>query len=192
MLNNYDLIIEDSNIVDLDINHSFNVLTVEKSTLADHIRITGSNFSNITGYVLKLDAEIDDFGIYNAEYVTIENSSFENVESALVAYYRGGTDESTFGPHFLLSDTSLINVGNGSRNKTESSMLLHGVQVSTIHDNKIENSQPVVLKHTVGEPVTRIFDNSFVATDAPSVEELNSDKENTAQIYDNDFSGAMD
>ena len=189
MLSNYELIIEDSNIVDLDINHSFNVLTVEKSTLADNIRITNSNFSNITGYVLKLDAEIDDFGIYNSEYVTIENSTFENVQGALVSYYRGGTDESTFGPHFQLTDSRLTNVGNGSRNRTGSSMLLHGVQVSTIYDNQIVDSLPIVLKHTVGEPVTRIFENSFNFAPAISVEELNSDKENTAHIYDNQYAG---
>ena len=187
MLLNYELIVEDSEIIDLDVNHSFNFLTVEKSTLADRIEITNSRFANITGTVLKLDAEIDDFGIYNSEYVTIKDSEFENIQGALVSYYRGGTDESTFGPHFELSNSSLDNIGHGSRNKTEASMHLHGVQVSAVFGNNISNSQPIKLMHTVGEPVSRVFENEFVATAAPEVVELNSDEINTAYIEGNTY-----
>ena len=42
-----------------------------------------------------------------------------------------------------------------------------------------------MIRHTVGEPVTRIYNNRFVGTPTPSVVELNSIKENTAMIYDN-------
>lgn len=187
MLMNYRLLVEDSRIEDLDVNHSFDFLSVAKSTLADSIVIRNSHFRNITGAILKLDAENDDNGIFNSDYVTITDSSFTDVEKSLIDFYRGGTDESTFGPHFSLSDSMLTNVGHGSRNKSSSSMLLHGVQVSDISDNQIVDSLPIVLKHTVGEPVTKIHSNLFVSTPPPSVEELNSDKENTAHIYDNEF-----
>ena len=79
MLTNYDLIVKDCEIKDLDVNHSFNFLTVAKSTFAKRIEIHGSSFSNISGAILPLDRETDDLGLYNAEYVVISDRSFEIV-----------------------------------------------------------------------------------------------------------------
>ena len=187
MLRNYELLVDDLNVVDLNVNNSFNFLTVSKSTFADRIEIRNSSFARITGDILKLDAENDDFGIYNSEYVIIENSSFDAVQGALVNYYRGGTDESTFGPHFVLSGSVLNQVGNGSRNKSGASILLHGLQVTDISNNRISNSPAIKVFHTVGEPVTRIVANTFSSSPAPEVVELNSDQTDTATIQDNDF-----
>ena len=113
MLNNYMLVVEDSTIEDLDTNHSFHFLRVARHTFADRIDIANSTFRNITGDIFSLDAEIDDLGLYNAEYVTVAGSRFENVQGALADVYRGGTDESTFGPHFELRDSELEAVGTG-------------------------------------------------------------------------------
>jgi len=190
MLNNYQIRIDSVAVKALDINHSFNFLNVSKGSFADNIEIVDSSFEDITGAILSLDKESDDYGIYNAEYVTIKNSSFESVQGDLVDFYRGGTDESTFGPHFSLSDSTLDNVGQGKRNKSKSSILLHGVQVTSIENNKINNSPAVTVFHTVGEPVTKVLNNKFKDTPAIYVEELNSDKENTAIISGNRFSGS--
>ena len=190
MLNNYQIRLESVAITDLDVNHSFNFMSVSKGSFADSIEIIDSSFENVTGAILSLDKESDDYGIYNAEYVTIENSSFKSVQGDLVDFYRGGTDESTFGPHFSLRDSNLDNVGNGKRNKSKSSILLHGVQVTAIENNKIENSPAITVNHTVGEPVTRVLNNKFKNTPQVSVEELNSDKENTAILEGNRFSGS--
>ena len=51
--------------------------------MADRITITDSTFSEISGAVLKLDAETDDLGIYSADYVTITGSSFSNIQGPL-------------------------------------------------------------------------------------------------------------
>ena len=99
MLNAYDLVVKDCEVRDLDVNHSFNFLTVAKGTFAERIEIHNSSFSNITGAILALDKETDDLGLYNAEYVVITDSNFDNIGKALLTIYRGGTDESTFGPH---------------------------------------------------------------------------------------------
>lgn len=187
MLSNYELIIEDSEIVDLDINHSFDFLRVAKGTFADHITISNSKFHNITGAILALDKESDDYGIYNAEYVTIKGSIFDSIQGDLVDYYRGGTDESTFGPHFELTGSTLKNVGLGKRNKSKSAILIHGVQVSNIRDNRFINSAGINVKHTVGEPVTHIEQNEFLNTPEISVVELNSEKENTAFLANNRY-----
>lgn len=186
MLENYRLEISDTNFTQMDVNHSFNILRVSKGTFADNILIENSNFKDVTGAIFQLDKEDDDYGIYNAEYLTIKNSTFENVEGALVNFYRGGTDESTFGPHFNLSESSVSDIGGGKRNKSKASLLLHGVQVTNISGNSFKNSQPFVINHTVGEPKTRIVENKFSQISAPIVTELNSGLEPTAIISENE------
>ena len=185
MLVNYQVKVEDCEFIDLDVNRSFNFLNVSKSTMAESIEIIDSSFSDVSGAILKLDKETDDYGIYNAEYVQIRNSSFTNVQGALADIYRGGTDESTFGPHFLLADSVLSSVGTGSKNRSGASVHLHGVQVTTIENNRFLKSAPIKIFHTVGEPVTRIEKNTFTASPTPEVTELHSQKENTAIVRDN-------
>lgn len=169
MLDGYQLLVDGCVISGLDVNHSFNFLTVAKSTFADRIDIRNSEFSDISGAVLELDKETDDLGLYNAEYVSITDSKFENIGKALAVLYRGGTDESTFGPHFRLHGTTLSNVGNNKRNKSGSSVSLHGVQVANVLDNDFTGSNPVRVMLTVGDPVTTISGNHFRATAEPVI-----------------------
>ena len=185
MLDNYEVVIENSHFHDLDVNRFFDVIAGFKGTMADRITITDSTFSEISGAVLKLDAETDDLGIYSADYVTITGSSFSNIQGPVVALYRGGTDESTFGPHFQMINSQVTNVGNGSKNKSGSSVLLHGVQVSEIRGNEWGQSAPVVINHTVGEPRTHIHKNQFDKTGYLQIRELNSQKESTAVVAGN-------
>ena len=177
--------IENSHFYDLDVNRFFDVLAGFKGTMADRITIADSTFSEISGSVLKLDAETDDLGIYSADYVTIKGSSFTNIKGALAALYRGGTDESTFGPHFQMIDSQVTNVGNGSKNKSGASVLLHGVQVTEIRGNEWDQSAPLIINHTVGEPRTRILNNEFDEKGYLQIRELNSQKQNTAVVYGN-------
>ncbi|WP_371398445.1 polysaccharide lyase 6 family protein [Fretibacter rubidus] len=185
MLQNYRLEILNSNFTDIDINHSFTVVKAAKGTFADYILVEDSSFTDVTGAVFSLDAEIDDYGIYNAEYLTIRNSTFENIGGDIVDYYRGGTDESTFGPHLEITNSVLKNVGKDKRNKSKSSLYIHGVQVTDVSKNKIEDSAPFVINHTVGEPKTRVTDNTFIATPAVINVELNSGTAPTAIIENN-------
>lgn len=185
MLVNHRISVENCDITDLLVNRSFNFFYASKSTMADRIAITGSRFRDVSGAILKLNNETDDEGIYNADYVQIKDSSFTNVQGALVDLYRGGTDESTFGPHFSLTGSELNAVGTGSRNKSRASVHLHGVQVTNIENNLFSGSAPIRVYHTVGDPVTRIIKNTFAATPMPEVRELNGLYENTAVIADN-------
>lgn len=185
MLINYQVEVENSRFTDLDVNRSFNFLNVAKSTMADSISIVDSQFSNVSGAILQLDKEADDYGIFNADYVRITGSSFTNVQGALAKLYRGGTDESTFGPHFLLKDSELTNVGNGSKNKSKASIYLHGVQVTEVANNSLSDSSAIKIDHTVGEPVTRIVNNRLAGTPLPRVQELHSHKESSAVIQGN-------
>ena len=102
-----------------------------------------------------------------------------------MALYRGGTDESTFGPHFQMIDSKITNVGNGGKNKSGASVLLHGVQVTKITGSKWDQSAPLVINHTVGEPRTRIVKNQFDEMGYLQIKELNSQKQNTAVVDGN-------
>jgi len=185
MLINYQIKVENSEFIQLDVNRHFNFLNVAKSTMADSVVIFDSHFSDVTGAILAMDKEADDYGIFNVDYVVIKNSSFTNVQGALASLYRGGTDESTFGPHFTLTNSELTNVGTGSKNKSKSSIYLHGVQVTTIENNRFSNTPAIKIEHTVGEPVTRIVKNTLTETPLPTVKELHSQAKNTAVIKDN-------
>ncbi len=185
MLKNYRLEIIDSYFTEIDINHSFNIVSVAKGTFADNILIENSSFKDVTGSILKLNKEDDDYGIYNAEYVTIKNSKFENIGQELISFYRGGTDESTFGPHFEMHESSATKIGLDKRNKSKASLMLHGVQVTNVSENTFKNTRPFIINHTVGEPKTRITRNTFIDVAAPKVTELNSVLENTAIIEKN-------
>lgn len=169
LLSNYDVVVNDVQIANLNTNHSFNFLKVSKHTFANQIKIRASRFSEISGHVVALDQETDDLGIYNAEYITIVDSSFENIEKTVASVYRGGTDESTFGPHFLFSGNRLANVGNGKRNKSQASVFLHGVQVATLSQNILTTSQPIRIVETVGDPITRMSENQYTQTTAPVI-----------------------
>ena len=185
MLNNYRLEIEKVNFVDMDINRAFNIVTTAKGTFADNISVANSAFKDVSGAIFSLDKEIDDYGIYNAEYLTITDSTFENIHGDIVDYYRGGKDESTFGPHFKLTGSTIKNVGKGGRNKSKTSILLHGVQVTNIEGNSFEDSAPIILNHTVGEPKSFVTGNTFTNTPMPINVELNSGLEPTAVVKDN-------
>ena len=185
MTRNYRVEIADSTIRDLDVNRFFDVLRGAKSTMADRITFDGVTVENVSGSVFNFDDEIDDFGRYNAEYVTITDSTFRDIQGPLATLYRGGRDESTFGPHFEMRGSRLDNVGTGSRNTFGASLRLHGVQDTDIVDNDIAGSAPFLIEHTVGDPQTDIAGNRFEGTPAPTLREITSGLEPTARLSGN-------
>lgn len=183
MTQNYRFVMHNSVVKNLDINHSFHFFESGKGAFANLIELNGNTFTNITGDLLRLDKEIEDLGIYNAEYVTLADNRIENVSGALIKLYRGGTDESTFGPHLNMSNNQLTAIGEGKRNKTKASLYLHGVQVTNINNNTVVNSAPIKVEHTVGEPKTSIANNQL--SQAVSVVELRVEGPHTAELSDN-------
>ena len=155
-------------VSDLTVNRNFDVIVIGKSAFADSITITDSAFENITGTVIRADAETEDFGQYGAEYIRIDTSSFTRIGTGALDIYRGGRDESTFGPHIYIANSEFTDVGSGG-----SAMLLHGAQDTRITGNSFTGSGPLHIIHTVGTPETVIADNSFDNADAILAEELN-------------------
>jgi poly(beta-D-mannuronate) lyase len=67
MSQNYRFVMINSVVKNLNINHSFHFFESGKGAFANLIELKGNTFSNITGDLLRLDKEIEDLGIYNAE-----------------------------------------------------------------------------------------------------------------------------
>ncbi len=158
MNRNYSLAVRNCKVTNLDVNHSFNFLGVYKATFADSIEISDTEMTNITGSILAFDKEPEDLGIYNVENVTITNSTFTDIQGAVANIYRGGTDESTFGPIVRIEGNSFVNTGLGRRNKSGASLIFHGVQKLNISNSTWDKSAPLELFLTNGEPITVIED----------------------------------
>jgi len=158
MNRNYSLAVRDSKVTNLDVNHTFDFLKVYKNTFADSIDIFNTEMTNVTGSILSLNKETEDLGIYNVENVNIRGSKFTDIAGSVADIYRGGTDESTFGPIVVVEGNEFTNTGQGPRNKIGASLKFHGVQKLHISDSSWINSAPLELYLTNGEPITVIKD----------------------------------
>ena len=185
MYKNYRFEMTNVTIKDLDINNNFHVFVAGSRSLATYIKVTGSTFKDISGDIFRLNKETDDLGIYNADYLIMDNNTFDNIAGAVVDLYRGGRDESTFGPHLLFTNNTVTNAGHDKRNRSKSVIKLHGVQVTAINNNQFKNTAPITLEHTVGEPISEIIGNAFIKTSVPSVVELYALGQHTAVLLNN-------
>lgn len=158
MNRNYSFAIRDSKVTNLDVNHSFDFLKVYQNTFADSVEVINTEMTNITGSILSMDKELDDLGIYNGENVTLSGSTFTDIQGSVANIYRGGTDESTFGPIVVVADNEFTNVGLGRRNRAGASLKFHGVQKLHITNSNWNQSAPLELFLTNGEPITVIKD----------------------------------
>lgn len=182
MNRNYKLFINNCKFKNLDINHSFSLLKAYKNTFADSIWIQNSTFNNISGTLLKLDSETEDIGIYNAEFVILDNNKFSNIGQEIAILHRGGSDESTFGPLLFVNDCSFDNVGHHSKNKSGRGMTLHGVQRTEIKNSTFSNVKEINIHHSVGEPITNIFDNQWESSSLFKVNDNTAKMENNTRI----------
>ncbi|WP_205959889.1 polysaccharide lyase 6 family protein [Flammeovirga aprica] len=165
MNDNYIFKTIDCTVKNLNINHTFNFLKIYPSTMADTIQIQNTDFEDVTGAILALDKEVDDLGMYNAEYVIIDQSNFKNIGNTIADVYRGGTDESTFGPNVSVTNSTFEEVGKDKRNKEMSSLTFHGVQHLVVEDCLWKKSAPLKLFLTNGEPISIIKDCTFDETE---------------------------
>ncbi|MBX9896367.1 MAG: polysaccharide lyase 6 family protein [Qipengyuania sp.] len=175
--------IDGVSVRNLTVNKSFNVLTLGKGTLADRVSIRNSAFADISGAVVAADSETDDYGRYNVEYLDIVDSQFANLGGPIATVYRGGTDESTFGPFVTITGNAIANVGKTAG----ASILLQGVQTAEVARNALAASAPIRIAHTVGTPSTRVSDNTFAGTPQPEVQELNYEGPVRVQMSGNVF-----
>lgn len=146
---------------DFDVNRGFSVVSAAKGTFFDRVSVEDSDFSDVSGNVFKFDTETDDYGIYNVEYLDIRGSRFSRIGGSVATVYRGGRDESTFGPHVTVLNSVFDQVGGGSAPLLQ----IHGVQVVCVENNTATSVQPIAFTITTGKPKTCLSGNTI--TDAP-------------------------
>jgi poly(beta-D-mannuronate) lyase len=158
---------------------SGDVLATHAGTVAERVEITNSAFAEVAGAVIAGATETGAKGLYSADRVRIADSQFSRV-GMVADLLRKGTDESTVGPEFVMTGSSVA--GSGKR---DASVRLSGVQLASISGNSFANSGPISVTHSVGTPATSITGNRFAATPAPRVEELHYRGPQRATIADN-------
>lgn len=142
-----------------------NGITMAPGTFADDVTITNSNFAGM-GVVVAATGEQEPKGWYPMERLTIAGSNFARV--AMVAdLLRKGSDESTFGPWFSMTGSSVADSGADG-----ASLRISGAQHTDIVRNNFAKSDGILVIHSVGAPETRIASNALAATPAPRIEEL--------------------
>jgi poly(beta-D-mannuronate) lyase len=181
MIENYKLFIDNCEFKDLTVNHSFDVLRVSKGTFADTISIKNSTFENITGHIASLDKETDDIGAYNVEYFIVKNNAFTDIQGTALRLYRGGKDESTFGPFLEVEHNVFDHIGYGSKNKFDASISLYGVQVNEINNNIFKEALPIKMHLVVGEPIVNVLNNNFY--DSGKIEVTGNQKYTVENVF---------
>lgn len=140
-------------------------IAMAPGTFADDVTLVNSDFADM-GVVVQATGEQEPKGWYPMERLTISGSRFARV--AMVAdLLRKGSDESTFGPRFAMTRSSVADSGADG-----ASLRVSGAQHSDIAQNSFAGSDGIVVIHSVGAPETRIASNAFAATPAPRIEEL--------------------
>jgi len=157
---NYRVTFEDVAVRDLTAP-GFDVFAATPATFADKIEVRRSSFANVSGAVVAVAAETGAKGLYSAEQIEIAGNRFIGV-ATIADVARIGTDESTFGPRFTMTDNAV----NGGR------VRLSGVQHVEIARNRFADADGIEIANSVGAPVVRIADNRFAATPEPRVTNL--------------------
>lgn len=147
--------IRDSVFRDLKVNRAFSVVNARKGTFFDKVLVEDSTFSDVSGTPFKMDNETDDLGIYSVEYLIISGSRFERVGGSALNVYRGGRDESTFGPHVWVSDTTFEDVGAGDTPL----MVIHGAQNIKLTGNTASDFNAARFVITTGIPKRDVSGN---------------------------------
>lgn len=180
---NYSLSVQSVKVTDLDINGYFYFFKAHPGTFADAIEVKDSHMENITGAVLSLNKETEDLGVYSVENLTLEGNTFKDIKEEVVTLYRGGFDESTFGPMVTVDNNTLTNVGKGSTHRTGASMYFHGVQNLHISNTSWADSAPLSLYLTNGEPITRI--EKVTMKNTPKIKANKNDYTAEQVVYQN-------
>ncbi len=110
MSSSYELSVSDCEISGFDY-----ITKAYKQSFAQEISFSNSVLRDSKNGI-ELSAETNDRGDYNAEKVVIDNCQFQNIDSNVIDYYRGGYDESTVGGTLFVVNSSFTNCGGSEEN----------------------------------------------------------------------------
>ena len=150
----YNLWIDNSEISDFK-----NVLKVSMGSFADTVSVSNSIIKNCYGGI-QLAEETDDRGDYNAEFLYVLNTEFENVQENVINFYRGGYDESTIGGNLVLQNSKFTNCGK----KDQDGILIktRGIVNVTFEKNSFLNNPVKLIAILWGEKDQQPVDNKIM------------------------------
>lgn len=159
----YNLTVENCTVENFDY-----ILKAYKFSFSEHLMFLGSTFSNCSNGI-ELSAETDDRGDYNAENILITDCSFDNIESNVVDYYRGGYDESTVGGTLKLTNSRFTKCGA----QEENGILIntYGIINVDISGNTFKNNKVKQVAQLWGAQNNKHSDNTIVNSGKIVVEE---------------------
>lgn len=159
----YSIEIVDSEFTQFNSSRDFSVIVVGPQSFAQRVEIRDSVFTGVSGAVIGVEARNEDDPSYAIERAVISGSRFVDV-TRVADVFRGGRDESTFGPRFTMMNCVVL--------RSPSAVRLSGVLFTQISSNQFSDSGPLEIAHGVGSPTTLVTDNTFANTAAPVVREL--------------------
>jgi len=110
-----------------------------KNTFADTLSATHCQIKNCNRF-MNFSEEKDDKGSYNVEHIFLKNCQFENLTQSAIDIYRGGKDESTFGPFLTVAHCEFRNIAHQSKDEV---LKLTGVQNVNITNSTFTGSPQV-------------------------------------------------
>lgn len=125
----------------VEISNFKSVMEVSKGSFADTISVSNSVIKNCErGFML--NKETNDGGDYNAEFVTITNTTLDNIQEVVLDYYRSGYDESTIGGNLSLNGNTFTNSGKAEKDHI---LIKNRGIVNVEFSNNIFQNNPVKL-----------------------------------------------
>ena len=111
MRSGYNLWVEDCQIEGFQ-----KILLAYRGSFADTISFSNTSLKHCFSGI-DLAAETDDKGDYNAEFLNLINCEFDNIQTDVLNFYRGGYDESTIGGNLLVQGCHFQNCGKLEKSK---------------------------------------------------------------------------
>jgi Permease for cytosine/purines, uracil, thiamine, allantoin len=143
------------------------VLKAYKGSFADSISFSKSILKNCANGI-ELAAETNDKGDYNAEFVSINNCTFENIQKEVINFYRGGYDESTIGGNLLVLNSLFKNCGTEETSKIL--LKTRGIINVNISNNTFENNSVKLVALLWGEKNNIHSENKIIESGEIRVE----------------------
>lgn len=119
------------------------MLAADSTTFAQLVTLTGLQVTNWPGAIIELSGDGLD-GWYLADEIRIEDSSFRAIGGPLVRFGREGRDESTFGPRFSLTGSTLAGVAEDG-----AAIALNGIDQLHLTGNQITETGTFQIRRRV-------------------------------------------
>ena len=119
------------------------LLAADSTTFAQLVTLTGLQVTNWPGAIIELSGDGLD-GWYLADEIRIEDSSFRTIGGPLVRFGREGRDESTFGPRFSLTGSTLAGVAEDG-----AAIALNGIDQLHLTGNQIAETGTFQIRRRV-------------------------------------------